>query len=201
MAKSSKPPKRYDSPKQQEHPKLPDGTWQAGVNNNEFREVLGQIVGYWPHVEDQMIEIMGLLLGDRTPARQVFRAIVANQSRIKVMRALLERSQHNITKGAEYDEIISEFDSLVNKRNAYLHGLWYTHHSGRVFLAESSIDDGHWFEQREVPIEELINSLRRMGNLWRRILIIQQPHLSSALSAAMRPLLEIPPPQLPEETA
>lgn len=169
----------------------PDGSYSGGLSNSDFANQLGVIASYWPHLEEQMIGILGQLLGDGAPARQVFRAIIAQNARIKVMKALLERTARNKTKGSEYDEIISEFASLNDLRNTYIHGLWHTHETGRVFFSESSIDDGHIFAQRELLIEELQNATIRMGNLWVRVTKLLHPDIAQYYTE--KPLLEIPP--------
>ncbi len=199
MAETPKTPKRYGKPiPGRPVRKQPGGQWTAALTNEKYQTILGELVSYWVQIEERMIEFLRMLLGSHAPARQIFRAITAQNVRLNVMRALLERSRLNKDKSGEYDAIISEFASLNDRRNIYVHCLWSTHESGRVFLAESSIDDGHWFEQREVPFEELANVVIRMGNLWRRIMILQYPDQAGRFS--MRPLLEIPPPPPDEET-
>jgi len=127
-------------------------------------KALGQIASFWPHLEDAMIEIMRDLLGsDRhMPARQIFRAIISNQARKKVMVALLEKSRLNRDKTVFYDETIQEFSALAGKRNDYLHGLWWTFEDGRVFLSKESLDDFHFLDRREVKLAELVAVFKQM---------------------------------------
>jgi hypothetical protein len=66
------------------------------------------------------------------------------------MLSLLQRSAINRDKEAFYDEVLNEFDKLNGKRNAYLHGIWYTHRDGRIYLSERSIDDFHFLDAREM---------------------------------------------------
>jgi hypothetical protein len=68
-----------------------------------------------------MIDIIRVLLGGKpitlgtsedTPARQIFRAINNNHTRIEVLKTLLQKARVNKDKGVVYDEIISGFKSL-----------------------------------------------------------------------------------------
>jgi hypothetical protein len=103
---------------------------------------------------------------------------------------VLEKSAINRTKTTEYDEIITEFESLNGKRNTYVHGLWDTHESGRAFLSEPSLHDFYFYKRREVPIQELQNVVIRMRNLARRIGRIRWPEV--AVSTFDEPLLDVP---------
>jgi hypothetical protein len=158
-------------------PRSPDGNYTSGLHNNDFATLVGLIVTTLPQIEERMIEIMALLLGDkRAPARQIFRPLVSEDARVKVMRALLERSPINREKGKEFDEIIDLFVEVKNKRNAYAHGLWQTHSSGRCFLSEPSADEFPSFlEQREIKTKELEYVLKRMSDLLKLSLSIIHP--------------------------
>jgi hypothetical protein len=119
-----------------------------------------------------MIRILSALLkrGEPTPARQIFRSVVNQQIRLRIMRTLLEQTEQNRALDTAYDEVIDEFDSLNGLRNKFLHGLWWTHtESGRVFFAEPSLDEFSFLDQREVKKKELETTLRRMATLTRRI--------------------------------
>jgi hypothetical protein len=153
-----------------------DGDYGTGLYNEPFITLIGQIATQWPHVEDVMIGILSDLLGNapirgRTtgPARQIFRAVLSNRARTKIMASLLEKASINRNKDPFYDDVIEEFDKLNGKRNAYLHGLWYTHGSGKVFLSEQSLDDFHFFDAREVKVGELEDVLDRMGTLLTKV--------------------------------
>jgi hypothetical protein len=92
-------PKRYSKPEKLKGP-------LEGFHKElegDFAVALGQIISIWPHIEDVMIWIFEDLLGAKlgAPSRQIFRSITAQQSRIKVMRAMLERSPINQNKSAD----------------------------------------------------------------------------------------------------
>jgi hypothetical protein len=170
------------------------GTYSSGLTNDDYAVALAEIITQWSSLEETMIGFLGLLLGHQTstsPARQIYRSIIAPNARIKMLKAVLEKSQINRDKTAEYDEVISEFELLNRERNTFVHGLWETHHeSGRAFLREPSPDEFYFFEQRYVPIEELQNIVIRIGNLARRILCLQYPHVAQGMK--FKPLLDVP---------
>jgi hypothetical protein len=170
------------------------GTYSSGLANDDYAVALAEIITHWSWLEETMIGFLGLLLGHQTstsPARQIYRSIIAPNARIKMLKAVLEKSQINRDKTAEYDEVISEFELLNRERNTFVHGLWETHHeSGRAFLREPSPDEFYFFEQRYVPIEELQNIVIRIGNLARRILCLQYPHVAQGMK--FKELLDVP---------
>ena len=117
-----------------------------------------------------MVEFMAILLGGRhTPARQVFRSLSSEDARIKILKSLLQDAPQNKDKGPEYDEIIALFATVKKRRNAYAHGLWYTHESNRVWLAEASPDELSFFEKREVKKKELETVIHQMNDLWDKL--------------------------------
>jgi hypothetical protein len=130
-----------------------------------------------------MIEVLGLLLGDRKlPARQIFRSLRSEHARIEMLKALLEQAPINKNKGPEYDDVITRFASLNAARNNYVHGLWSVHEeTGRVFLAEASPDETQIFEKREVVTGELRQKLREMGDLWKAIFRLTDPEWAERL--------------------
>lgn len=138
----------------------PPGQYEPGITNQRFAELLGYIASYWVHVEEVMIRILHDLLGgkpsgDVPPARQIFRGIANNQARARVMKVLLEQSPTNSGKEPFYDDTINEFMSLNDKRNAYIHGLWYTYQEERIFVCERTTDDFYVMGMREVELKEL----------------------------------------------
>lgn len=155
---------------------MPEGQGTGAITNTDFAASLGKMIGYWPHIEDRMIFILRSLIGSHDqeiPSQQIFRAIVSQDGRIKMMRAILEQSPINRNKGAIYDAIIDEFESLNKARNNYVHGLWWTHESGRMFLHPASTSETGFFHQREVTLDEMNGVIVRMAKLWRRIINLQ----------------------------
>jgi hypothetical protein len=150
---------------------MPAGSYNAAITNVAFGATFGHMASLWVHIEDRMIDVLTELLGGNAalPSRQIFRSIVAVQARIKVMRRLLQRTELNDKKDKIYDEVINEFAALNDSRNAFLHGLWYTHESGNVYFVEESVDDLSVFHAREVTAQEIEILINRMIELEDRI--------------------------------
>jgi hypothetical protein len=169
---SSKPKQRYSwAPLA---PKSPSGSYTSGITVPQFAQVLGEIVAYWSEIEEAMILVLAILLGNanihQSPARQVFRSLTSEQVRLKVMRSLLHEAPINQDKDEIFDEIIDEFEALNKLRNNYVHGLWATHRSGRVFIAEATTDnDVPFLRQKPISIKQLENTLKRMRDLITKI--------------------------------
>jgi hypothetical protein len=128
-----------------------------------------------PHIEEMMIAFLARLLGHPPtsdgPARQVFRALKSEEARIQVLRALLENAHINLEKPQIYDEVIEGFAAVKNTRNDFAHDLWFTHESGRVYLAPCSTDMEPWIHQtkRRVTLPELEFNLKRIEELAKKI--------------------------------
>src|ERR1700748_426664 len=91
------------------------GTYSSGLTNDDYAVALADITTHWSHLEEGMIAFFALLLGHpapTSPARQIYRSIVSPNARIKMLKAVLEKSAINRDKTAEYDAIISEFELL-----------------------------------------------------------------------------------------
>jgi hypothetical protein len=165
-------PKRFSTIQPKDNPGgMPDGSYDGAITNAEIGATFGRMASLWSHIEDAMIDVLTELLGGNAdlPSRQIFRSIVSSQARIKVMRSLLQRVELNDTKDTIYDEVINEFAALNDLRNTFLHGLWYTHESGRVYFVEESIDDLSVFHAREVTAQEIEALIHRMTALEDRV--------------------------------
>lgn len=169
----------------------PEGSYIAGIHNDKFASLFGQTIATWVHVEDMMIQVLQDLLGSKNaPARQIFHSVRANSARKKLMLACLQKAQINAKKSDLYEIIISQFSALTDLRNTYLHGLWYTHESGRVFLSESAMDDFHYVDAREIPIDELHIMNKAISTLTHTIFTRGSPSLARIIA-----LRDIPLPQ------
>jgi hypothetical protein len=119
-----------------------------------------------------MVHVFAELLNisDSDSARQVFRSIINQRTRLDLMRNALECWPAHQHKPQELDDILSEFAALNTARNQYLHGLWYTHNeSGRVFLVDETEDYDYFHKRREVKPNALLATLKRMTAFIRRI--------------------------------
>jgi hypothetical protein len=147
------------------------GSFYYGIPD-DFGEVVGHVVVQWAHLEEEMIAVMASLLGDinTSPARQVFRSLTSEQARLKVMRSLLHEAKSNISKSKYYDEVIDEFASLNKIRNSYVHGLWYTHSTGKVLIAEVRSDEESTFDRKKpISLNQVKHTLRRIIELSRTV--------------------------------
>jgi hypothetical protein len=146
---------------------LPSGSYRLGIWNDEFLLALGRIATYWPHVEDAMVMVLHDLIGrvDFFVARQIFRSIIANEARRKVMTALLEKTALNRNKPQAYDDILHEFYKLNGTRNDYVHGLWFTFEDGRVYLAEQLPEELNLASAHLIDIKDIRAVQARMEGL------------------------------------
>lgn len=167
-------------------PSALNGHYASGLWNDELAALVGRIATMLPQIEETMIDFLGLLLGgNHMPSRQIFRAIIGEEIRIKVLRSLLEHASINKDKGQEFDEVIDLFASVKNKRNTLVHGLWYTHESGRAFIAEPTTEHSFaFFDTREVRKAELLEDLKRMGDLNIRAMALTHPGIFEAARAS-----------------
>jgi hypothetical protein len=149
-----------------------------------------------------MIDVMSLLLGGtrHAPGRQVFRSLVSEEARVRVMRSLLEHSRLNHDKTQEFDDVIDLFVQVKTRRNALAHGLWQTHQDGSVWIQEPSPDETAEFHSaREVKIGELDDLLKQMSDLFGKCLAIAYPEVFSE-SAKKRSASRRKPPTPPDVT-
>jgi hypothetical protein len=137
----------------------------------------GFLVSYWWHVEETMTHVLeDLLEGKRndtystnSPARRIFRSIVSEDARIKLMWALLEGSPHNAEMPPIYDEILHEFKALNRIRNDLVHGYWFTDAAtGAVRHRSSTNDPIDAIQPKEITETYLHSIISRMSALHRK---------------------------------
>jgi hypothetical protein len=148
-----------------------DHSYEIGVQNDDFAALLGKLTGYWPHVEERMICVLRDLIAGhaKVPARQIFRSVISEAARIRIMTALLEHSPMNAGKNQFYDKVIFAFRSLNSKRNAMVHGVWWTRDDGKIFVSKESLDEHPVGNGRPVPIKELSTIIKKMEGLVKRL--------------------------------
>jgi hypothetical protein len=172
--KSEKSLKRWIIPKLEEKNKSPHGAYRVGIYDNKFAQALGELVGLWTHVEEEMIMILRILLGsEQAPARQIFNSLSSERIRYDIMKLLLEGTPINLNRERVYDDVLTEFWSLRGIRNDYVHGLWLTHSSGKVFLSPKSTDAYSFLRQRHVPLTQVTHPAKRMHELIQKITVIE----------------------------
>ena len=164
--------KRFSPESLKQNPNLPSGSFLHTTPPN-FLAHIGAIIVQWSHTEESMMmlfqELLGFHRGMGVPAREIFFSITSAQQKIRILRKMLERSIYNANKDPEFDEVINEYENLNDIRNDYVHGLWVTHESGKVYLGVSSRSDFEFFVRREVELQELEAALKRMQLLQGRI--------------------------------
>lgn len=176
--KTPKPLRRYNAEPRKRPLSLPGGYW--GIKEPAAAALFGQLVSYWPHVEDAIIPVFYELVSGHSlsgenqgavrATREIFRSIVSQQLRIKIMKKLLEESPHNSGKGEIYDEVIEEFYSINKIRSDYVHGLWlWNHNDKKLLLYKPSAEHMFTTEPRHVSTREFETVLDRMRVLWEKI--------------------------------
>ncbi len=142
------------------------GSSVMALTSKPHLEALGVIVSKWPHVEEAAILFFNDLLGSPNgPAREIFRSLPSERARLETMRGVLQWHHSNREKGGEYDSVLNRFEKLNVRRNRYVHGLWSTHETGRVFLAPAVVDAHPAISSEEVLVEELHGLIDDMTRL------------------------------------
>jgi len=165
------------------------GAWSAGLWNDAHAALLGKIAGTMPQVEDLMSDLTVRLLGDQGVAgRAVFRGLAGDEQRLRVLRALLEHGMANVAKGADFDTAIARYAAARRRWRAYIHGLWYTHESGRTFLAApGGAEAASFLVAREVKTAELDMELAKLADLNATLLRLVRPEVTMHAPPAPRP--------------
>jgi len=150
-----------------------------------MQALFGELIGDWVHIEEAMIDFLDLLLypdADAkleinkksrgfSPGQQIFRPLGSNGARVKVMSALLRFFPGNDRRKNDpsYEAVISEFQSLTNLRNDYLHGLWWTKANGAVYLQTENVEISIFNRKRPIPKKDFEIFLKRCSALRRTI--------------------------------
>jgi hypothetical protein len=167
MSKSASTVLRY-KPSRRRKP-FREQDYQSGIEDEAIDKLVGGILTLWPHVEEMMIPMFAELIGttDQNSARLIFRSIINNNTRIEVMRAMLQRAPQHRAMGPCADALIDEFHALSRIRNGYAHGLWRTRKKdGKVFLeGEDRPTYDLQYERRRITESELVDIHERVKAL------------------------------------
>jgi hypothetical protein len=145
------------------------------IKDQEILSRLGTICYVWPQVEEGMISFFakiipgGPLVDTTEMAKQIFRALFSNRNRIDVMRTLLQHSRHNRNKDPKYDDVLERFGKASSGRNKYVHGLWWTHESGKTFLQQPTVDEMGHRQAKEVTVKEPDDYIHELHQLQRLV--------------------------------
>lgn len=167
--------------------RTPEGTYAPGImgDNRELAAVLGLIISLWPHIEEEMIPLFGIIAGIENDenARLIFRSVTAQHSRLVIMRGLMTKSPHTVHWPDDYDKLIDEFDALNKIRNAFAHGRWFTHkETGDVYLEDDLATSGLIFlDARKVTQQDMRAAFDRMMAL---VVALKNPALYRPLAPA-----------------
>ncbi len=126
-----------------------------------------------------MARFLALLLNMRDPVSTgyILRTIRSPKGRYDVMKGLLEKAPVNKAKDQEHDRILAEFWSINQRRNAYVHGHWYTSDENYSSWLLEPNDDDHGFgltDARPVARDELVGVIERIDKLVRDLLGLVQ---------------------------
>jgi hypothetical protein len=164
MPKQTKPIKRYG--REQWASRLSqNGNFSASLADREIAYALAMIVVHYSHAEEELIELMYVLIGsqDRGVARQIFRAVTSDKARLDILRSLLEKTQRNAERAREFDDALKAFEVVKQKRNHWIHGLWYTHEdSGATYLSDDMTHDIPFIRSKPVKLADLESCVREI---------------------------------------
>ena len=130
-----------------------------------FLAWLGASIIQWSHAEENMVRVFQELINADTgaiPVREVFFSITSAPLKINILRKLLQRSSFNADKDDDYDVLINEYEKLSKVRNDLVHGLWWTHEDGGVYLSKSDTTGFSLTDAKEVKLEELEDIAKRI---------------------------------------
>lgn len=170
---SSKPIRRYVPPKPSRRT-TEGGAYLMGLPEGDFASVVGQVITFWPHLEEAMIGVLGTLIGSGTStdaAHPIFRSINAERLRVDIMQTLLETSPINKHRSSDYDDALKEFLALNKLRNDYVHGLWFVNKAtGKVAIAAPDASNPYpFYAKKPVSLGQVKDTLKRIRSLWRQV--------------------------------
>jgi hypothetical protein len=96
---------------------------------------------------------------ESAPARVVYHTLRNPSIKFDILRTLLESSPTNTGLGAEFDKLLTDYNSLRIERNQLAHGLWWTDSSGRVHYAQHALNGQAILEAKEVTVPAIKGQL------------------------------------------
>jgi hypothetical protein len=174
------------------------GAWRAELGSEAHAAQLGRIVGMMPQVEALAIDLAARLLGRRDlPARTIYRGLADEAARLELLAVLARR-------GPGADErvaAVARYAAARKRWQAYVTGLWYTHDSGRAFLAPPDIADAAFRVAREVKTTELAGVVKQLGELSETLTRLSQRPAKARAKPEATPRPAAPSPRHPVEAA
>lgn len=164
-------------------PEMPQGGAVGTINDPDIALALARVVSSFVHLEAQLASPLAELAGcDMQTAGYMLRAIKSPRGRVDLLRELLTKAPRNKERVAAWDELIAEFWRINGRRNAYVHGYWWTHEDGSTWLAEEAEHGISMLAARAVSGQELEQLSAEIGACLLRVvswrwLIETQPQL------------------------
>jgi len=138
------------------------GAWSAGLRDDGQAALVGTILAAMPHVDELMADLVAERLAPDA------RAVLAALERDEAARLALLRSIPDRDDG--FSEALARYAALRRLGRAYGGGLWYTHRSGRTYLAAPDAGGAATFRvAREVKPADLRRALGRLDELARSL--------------------------------
>lgn len=150
-------PKRHKSTPPGKLP-MPEGQYRTGIWSSGHAICVANIAAEFVHLEDQMAFLLAALLGtgDLAATRHLLKAIKSPRGRVDVMTDLLQKAPSNALAPSTYDDILKEFAAINSRRNAYIHGYWWTFvDNSTTWLSEGTSGSTIFLKARAVEIDEL----------------------------------------------
>jgi hypothetical protein len=145
---------------------------QPSIRNADYAFAFAQLVSEFTHLEATIGRLLAVLLRIEDSRSQIahyiWRTIINAETRIAVLRTLLEEAHFNEDQPDELDGFIAEFEQLKSRRNAYVHGQWYTRvDTGQMLLAKPRAHPHGFgaFTTKPLPLAELDETLARIRKL------------------------------------
>ena len=144
------------------------GTFAYTINDPEIGLALAKVVAEFNSVESFMSQVLAALMGaeDDEAAGYILRSVIAPRARFDILKNLLEKAPRNRERDATYDELLAEYKAISGKRNAYVHGHWFSClEDGSTWISEQDEHGFAFLESRPIGVEELIDLHERIGAL------------------------------------
>jgi hypothetical protein len=134
----------------------PPGISTGTIEDAEIAVLLAQVVATFVHLENFMAFPLARLSGcDERTSGYMLRSVKSPRGRVDLMRELLTKDPRNQDLGEQWDEVLAEFWRINQRRNAYVHGQWWSHGDGSTWLVEQDEHGLSVLAARTVKKEEL----------------------------------------------
>lgn len=86
---------------------------------------LGRFLAAWVSAEQAAAELFGLISGGKRPSDEiVYHSLTSNNTRITLMRNILQFSVFHHDSPKDFDDLLARFESLCAQRNHIMHWQW-----------------------------------------------------------------------------